>query len=234
MFSYFPSQNCNMFYTRVVELDDAAQPSLTAEFPERMKRNFDSYKFDDGGPHSSARKTKRTKREASSRRRAPDHRVSNDYGSDDEDVSGLVRVTIVSRLQKIELPHERIQYDSLSRQTKRPLAVEEYFACPFAKRDPSKYNWCLPISLRRINDVKQHLKRRHGPSESSLEGGITAAQAERLFKRYSKRLLQKEQWYHIFKILFPEDQYPSSPFIVTRTWADIHPTEDDTLPFLLG
>ena len=118
----------------------------------------------------------------------------------------------------------------------------KFLACPFAKKDPLRYGDCYRIRIRRIQDVKQHLRRQHTPvycrrclkvfpAEQQLEahqrnptacevkedpkpeGIISQEQKDRLKARINPKLPIKEQWFSIFSILFPGERRPSSPFL---------------------
>ncbi|KAK1498124.1 hypothetical protein CCUS01_12900 [Colletotrichum cuscutae] len=49
-----------------------------------------------------------------------------------------------------------------SRETQQHIKL---LACPFGKMSPSKYPACSRFQLKRIRDVKQHLKRKHTPDD---------------------------------------------------------------------
>lgn len=44
-------------------------------------------------------------------------------------------------------------------------AKTHFLACPFYKRHPREHQECSKYVLKRLKDVKQHLKRHHGPPE---------------------------------------------------------------------
>lgn len=48
---------------------------------------------------------------------------------------------------------------------KRTQHQIKLLACPFGKLKPSKYSACSRFQLKRIRDVKQHLKRKHTPDD---------------------------------------------------------------------
>ncbi|KAK1546216.1 hypothetical protein CPAR01_00183, partial [Colletotrichum paranaense] len=55
-----------------------------------------------------------------------------------------------------------------SRPSKRSRKTQQHIkllACPFGKMSPSKYSACSRFQLKRIRDVKQHLKRKHTPDD---------------------------------------------------------------------
>ncbi|KXH39653.1 hypothetical protein CSIM01_06708 [Colletotrichum simmondsii] len=54
------------------------------------------------------------------------------------------------------------------RPSKRSRKTQQHIkllACPFGKMSPSKYSACSRFQLKRIRDVKQHLKRKHTPDD---------------------------------------------------------------------
>lgn len=116
-----------------------------------------------------------------------------------------------------------------------PQAKEEdkrFFACPFWKRDPIRHRNCFR-GVKRIRDVKQHLRRSHqqpvfcrrcgmefGDQEAALGEHLRAAELceiryfqdpdgittlhQNALKRYSERGGDKAaQWYVIWDFLFP-------------------------------
>lgn len=118
---------------------------------------------------------------------------------------------------------------------------EATFACPYLKKDQTRYRICASYKNTRIRDVKQHLKRYHEmPIYCSLcyqtfrqesvrdnhiqQGscsveirtppeGINALQRERLKKKVPASQTPEQQWYGIFEILFPGHPKPNSPYI---------------------
>lgn len=113
-------------------------------------------------------------------------------------------------------------------------------ACPFAKKDPITYEHCHSYELKEIKHVKQHLKRCHliiycarcrekFPSQVALERhhrdddacprserevpeGMTLEQHETLKPRTNHKLSLEEQWYFIWRVLFPGREQPSTPY----------------------
>ncbi|KAJ4403410.1 hypothetical protein N0V82_010661 [Gnomoniopsis sp. IMI 355080] len=122
---------------------------------------------------------------------------------------------------------------------------QRQFACPFQKRDPVKHQDCLKLTLTRIKDVKQHLRRRHMQHKyycprcydtfdntrerdehtrsstcTTLEKvpafeGISDDQITELSKCADRNLKVDLQWFNIWKIIFPDDPPPPSPFLGT-------------------
>lgn len=117
------------------------------------------------------------------------------------------------------------------------------FACPFVKRSPDRYRKCYAHDLSDISRVKFHLKRckyHHLPlycpkcseifenrrlhdEHSRVNNcpilpprswdGITPEQSGQLSKRTSPKKTAEENWYDIYKIIFPGEPLPSSPYI---------------------
>lgn len=116
-------------------------------------------------------------------------------------------------------------------------------ACPFYKKDPHKYQYCLSYQLRRIKDVKQHVYRKHSKPEfycsrcfqvfstasdrdlhtrpASCEmqtdpqyDGITTQQKKALGAIYVNRGKSLvDQWYDTYDIIFPSETRPDSVFV---------------------
>ncbi|KAI8625217.1 hypothetical protein F5Y19DRAFT_451416 [Xylariaceae sp. FL1651] len=114
-------------------------------------------------------------------------------------------------------------------------------ACPFYKRDEFRHQKCLKHVLRMVKNVKEHLRRCHKqPSFCPLCGQIFSYKAEldnhirartcdarefqepegitedheRSFRsKVDKKLTLSEQWKSVWKIIFPEEEPPESPFI---------------------
>lgn len=115
------------------------------------------------------------------------------------------------------------------------------FACPFWKHAPGRYRDCFVHKLNRIQDVKQHLSRRHTPEHycgrcstifrnkesyldhiSSPEGlfctpstnldGISTDQRQKLCRKSNPKLSPEEKWFAIWDVLFPTRPRPSSVY----------------------
>lgn len=114
-------------------------------------------------------------------------------------------------------------------------------ACPFSKHDPIMYRKCYKYVLKDTAKLKQHLSRCHkmplycprcsirfdseqardehirdDPCEkTSLTKfeGISEAQRKQLEQRVSSKKTIEQNWYEIYKILFPLDQLPNSPWL---------------------
>ncbi|CAH0051073.1 unnamed protein product [Clonostachys solani] len=127
--------------------------------------------------------------------------------------------------------------------TEKDLVNGLIFACPFVKRSPDRYRQCYSHNLLTISRVKFHLRRgryHHLPlycptcSETFEEeklrdehiraancpknpprswDGITQSQSNQLSKRTPSKKTAEENWYDIYKIIFPGEPLPSSPYI---------------------
>ncbi|KAK0720976.1 hypothetical protein B0H67DRAFT_553052 [Lasiosphaeris hirsuta] len=113
------------------------------------------------------------------------------------------------------------------------------FACPFWKHNRVDWKGCFGYKLRRIRDVKQHLKRKHskplhcGRCGEELHTGdrmndhqphtafchprqlerrwLSEAQKKSLEKRSSGT--PEKQWYAMWDIIFPQHPQPNSPYL---------------------
>ncbi|KAI1375065.1 hypothetical protein F4677DRAFT_424511 [Hypoxylon crocopeplum] len=119
---------------------------------------------------------------------------------------------------------------------------KRWWACPWYKRDPRKYQGCAKYKLQRIKDVKQHTYRKHMRPDiycpvcfsvftkaSDRDGHIQKkscdSRAEPIFdgisERQRKELNQNanrgrndmEQWYNMWETIFPGDSHPSTPYL---------------------
>lgn len=133
------------------------------------------------------------------------------------------------------------------RRKKKPKIAEEEttenqsFACPFSKKSPSIYRRCYRYELKRVRDVKQHLRRCHRkavycpvcsqtfPTEEARDihvrqrncpenprmsvEGISDVQAQKLAARCSSKESPEQQWFHVFEICFPGLPRPRSPYV---------------------
>lgn len=137
--------------------------------------------------------------------------------------------------------------DTGPRRKKRPKMAEEEttenqsFACPFSKKSPSIYRRCYRYELKRVRDVKQHLRRCHrkavycpvcSQTFSNEEArdthvrqrncpenprvpveGISDFQAQKLAARCSSKESPEQQWFRVFDICFPGLPRPRSPYV---------------------
>lgn len=116
------------------------------------------------------------------------------------------------------------------------------FACPFGKKDPARYTQCFKYELKRIRDVKQHLRRCHRrpihcaicgdvfreetmrdahlrertctPKEvSGIVQGMTDAHLAQLSSRAVAKIPKEAQWFAVWDIVFPGHPQPKSPYL---------------------
>lgn len=94
------------------------------------------------------------------------------------------------------------------------LTESPSFACPYVLHNPKKYRSCRTKTLRRIRDVKQHIRREHKQPEDPE--GVTAEQGSSLGRKPGSGTYKdlEAQWYLIWDIVFPHrvQERPSSPY----------------------
>ena len=122
----------------------------------------------------------------------------------------------------------------LSSETPRRL-----FACPFQKKDPATYSECNYYVLDNTSRVKDHIKRIHyiqfycptckeifadeNGRDQHLQASnciaqdvqfdqVTAQQLEQIKKR-SRSNLDPEEWFKVFRIIYPKAELPISPYV---------------------
>ncbi|KAI1415149.1 hypothetical protein F5Y13DRAFT_196503 [Hypoxylon sp. FL1857] len=117
-----------------------------------------------------------------------------------------------------------------------------WFACPWYKRNPWKYQDCAKYKLQRIKDVKQHTYRKHTKPEiycpvcfavftkvSERDGhiqrqscdsraepkldAISEDQRKQLKQNANRGKSDVEQWYKIWDTIFPSIFHPRSPYL---------------------
>ncbi|KAI3319432.1 hypothetical protein HD806DRAFT_259879 [Xylariaceae sp. AK1471] len=114
-------------------------------------------------------------------------------------------------------------------------------ACPFYKHDEVRHQKCLKHILRRVKNVKEHLRRCHKQpnfcplcgqvfnNKVELDGhlrartcdargyqepeGITEDHERSFRSKVDKKLTLSEQWKSVWTIIFPTEEPPKSPFI---------------------
>lgn len=150
--------------------------------------------------------------------------------------------------------------DTGPRRHKRPKRAEEEstehqsFACPFSKKSPARYRRCYRYDLKRVRDVKQHLRRCHRraiycpvcsetfPSEEARDthvrrrnclenasmtvDGINDLQAQKLNGKCSSKTSAEQQWFHVFDICFPGHDPPRSPYVDRLLSAELQSFRD--------
>ncbi|KAL2671275.1 hypothetical protein Neosp_013855 [[Neocosmospora] mangrovei] len=112
------------------------------------------------------------------------------------------------------------------------------WVCPFFRKDPARHMDCITLTLNRIQDVKQHLTRRHTaelycsrcfqefqlhqdweehtqrwdcPKRPCPPHRVTPHAQDRLKVRVDRTMTATNQWYEIWKILFEDEKPPRSP-----------------------
>lgn len=115
-------------------------------------------------------------------------------------------------------------------------------ACPFAKKDPVRWQTCYRHRLTKISYVKQHLYRAHlqplfchrcGKTYAKQDDllqhlrstppcrvrsfaepeGITPQQRQSLSARLSSKWTDERRWLATFDIVFPDQPHPDSPYV---------------------
>ncbi|KAF5554247.1 hypothetical protein FMEXI_2068 [Fusarium mexicanum] len=84
------------------------------------------------------------------------------------------------------------------------MEVRKAFACPYFRLDPVRHIECLSRKLYRIQDVKQHLSRRHyiKRDNSNNTRGVNPGTQKVLKLRLDRRLSPEVQWHEIWRTLF--------------------------------
>ncbi|KAK9771396.1 putative C2H2-type domain-containing protein [Seiridium cardinale] len=119
---------------------------------------------------------------------------------------------------------------------------ERILACPFYKKDSSKYQECHKFGLKRIKDVKQHIYRKHkrpdyycpkcfnefndprgrddhvrgnscAKCESPHSDMISEDKKKKLAQCFGRSKPIDEQWYAVWDLLFPGRRKPQSPYM---------------------
>ncbi|EWZ80283.1 hypothetical protein FOWG_15663 [Fusarium oxysporum f. sp. lycopersici MN25] len=93
------------------------------------------------------------------------------------------------------------------------------FACPYLRLDPVRHIECLSRKLYRVQDVKQHLSRRHyikrdrTISTSDNTKGVNIRTQRVLKLRLDRRLSPEKQWHEIWKTLFNRTSPREGPYL---------------------
>ncbi|KAF5231760.1 hypothetical protein FANTH_13282 [Fusarium anthophilum] len=84
------------------------------------------------------------------------------------------------------------------------IEVRKAFACPYFRLDPVCHIECLSRKLYRIQDVKQHLSRRHYIKRDNSDNtrGVNPRTQKVLKLRLDRRLSPEGQWTEIWRTLF--------------------------------
>lgn len=131
-----------------------------------------------------------------------------------------------------------------------PGRATRQLACLFWKLDPSTHRECFKLTLKDTSRLKQHLNRKHAPEyycerclivlpneEAHREHikptvmaclpktctfpGITYQQRGQLSKKSDPRQSEIQRWYSMWKIVFPDQPPPASPYIDTELSEDM-------------
>lgn len=126
-------------------------------------------------------------------------------------------------------------------ETDTPVEQTLFLACPFMKWNPREYRHSCIKKLRDMHGLKKHIQEKHfvnhcpecfmRPSEDTTvipphpciemsglsprptAGLITVDMQAAIKERLGARLSQKEKWERLFKIIFPQEPIPSSPYL---------------------
>lgn len=118
---------------------------------------------------------------------------------------------------------------------------ERLFACPFCKKDSLRYRRCYSVRLTKISYVKQHISHNHPfptycsncmetfntPQDRDDHSrafncqqrplvqweGVTEEHRRQMRRRPPAGMSEEEQWFRIFRMLFPEAPLPPSPYL---------------------
>ncbi|KAF5983233.1 hypothetical protein FCOIX_3320 [Fusarium coicis] len=99
------------------------------------------------------------------------------------------------------------------------IEVRKAFACPYFRLDPVRHIECLSRKLYRIQDVKQHLSRRHymarekSSDTSDNTRGVNTRTQSILKLRLDRRLAPERQWHKIWKALFDRKLPREGPYL---------------------
>ncbi|KAI1173344.1 hypothetical protein F4777DRAFT_453618 [Nemania sp. FL0916] len=199
------------FNTRVIPLKSAAQNDGVAPKQSRTASGDSSYAHKTAGGHINLRPWLKQK--------------SNQRNEDEEDDD--VPENRPSKKRKYE-----------------PDPQQKLFACPYWKLNPIKYRFCFQLKLLTSSRVKQHLSRNHTPrfycqvcyllfadkqaqeahviqrscnrqSGTRLDGILPEQQLE-LSRKPKSALSEKQKWFKIWEIVFPDEQLPLSPYIDSK------------------
>ncbi|KAF4454895.1 hypothetical protein F53441_2688 [Fusarium austroafricanum] len=95
------------------------------------------------------------------------------------------------------------------------------YACPYFRLDPIRHIECLSRKLYRIQDVKQHLSRRHyedsgrAPKSAGNILGVTLPTQKELKARSNRKRSPEDQWHKIWRTLFKRPLPNQGPYLRT-------------------
>jgi hypothetical protein len=99
------------------------------------------------------------------------------------------------------------------------LEERKAFACPYFRLDPIRHIECLSRKLYRIQDVKQHLSRRHYDKRDKMSNtsdntkGVNSRTQRVLKLRLDRRLSPERQWHEIWRTLFDKAVPREGPYL---------------------
>ncbi|KAF5622318.1 hypothetical protein F52700_10581 [Fusarium sp. NRRL 52700] len=95
------------------------------------------------------------------------------------------------------------------------IEVRKAFACPYFRLDPVRHIECLSRRLYRIQDVKQHLSRRHYIKRDTSDNtrGVNLRTQKVLKLRLDRRLSPEGQWHEIWRNLFNGTVPSEGPYL---------------------
>ncbi|KAK0721123.1 hypothetical protein B0H67DRAFT_485536 [Lasiosphaeris hirsuta] len=100
------------------------------------------------------------------------------------------------------------QYDESAEGRKKPQ-----WACHFYKFDPIRYEECRHYKLGRVQDVKQHLFRKHNEEvKDMLEKGEN---------KDSRSKTDEDRWNNLWRIIQPGQPLPESPYLIGGGFAEV-------------
>lgn len=164
------------------------------------------------------------------------HEKSNDDESNDEDVSGLVQVTIVSRQKRIKLFQGPLTGHHSSRTTSpyRAIVRQEPRGCPFANETSRNIVIAIivwadtrreatpqqePQASLSLPALQNYVQDRRGTRHSRSTAAPTEANVQQRHRR---------KWYDIYTILFANHQHPHSLLIEAGHPAELRAYMDVT------
>jgi hypothetical protein len=89
-----------------------------------------------------------------------------------------------------------------SSKTQSSVGEGKRFACPFYRHDPILHKDCLHFTLRRLQDVLQHLRRKHN-RECAISGS----------SKGRRNITAEERWAGIFKEILPDADPPKNVYL---------------------
>ncbi|KAF5589017.1 uncharacterized protein FSUBG_11268 [Fusarium subglutinans] len=95
------------------------------------------------------------------------------------------------------------------------IELRKAFACPYFRLDPVRHIECLSRKLYRIQDVKQHLSRRHYIKRDYSDNtrGVNPRTQKVLKLRLDRRLSPEGQWHEIWRTLFDGTLPREGPYL---------------------